>query len=595
MSVSPNQGAGGEVRLTVFVDGTALAETIDVVTVTVTAPVNRIPSAEIVTLDGDMPNQDFPLSNETFAPGSKVKINAGYDDEEDTIFEGIVTRHGIRIGNDGGSQLVVECRDPAVAMTVGRKNAVFLNQKDSDILSSIIGDYADLSNDVTSTDTTHGELVQYYCSDWDFVLSRAEANGMLTIASSGKLTIAPPDTSAGPELSVTYGEDLMELNADLETHDQLSAVAGAGWDLQSLAVVEETVEPEGLNKQGDVSAADIAKVSAPDTFQLQTPAPMEKTSLKSWAKGLQVKSELSRIRGSMAFRGSSKALPGCMIELAGVGEHFSGTVYVGSVTHTIENGGWTTEVEMGIPPEPFSENRNLTAPPASGLVPGIEGLYVGIVKKLNEDPDSQYRIQVTIPILQDSSDGVWARLSGMYASKGFGAFFIPEVGDEVVLGFFNNDPSHPVVLGSLYSSGRKPAYELEAENNSKALVTRSELKLEFDDDKKIVTVTTPGKNKIVLNDDEKSILLQDQNSNKVTLNDSGIQLQSQKDVTIKAMGKITLDATGELGLSSKADVKVSGLNVSNEAKVGFTAKGNASAELSASGQTTVKGAMVMIN
>ena len=48
-------------------------------------------------------------------------------------------------------------------------------------------------------------------------------------------------------------------------------------------------------------------------------------------------------------------------------------------------------------------------------------------------------------------------------------------------------------------------------------------------------------------------------------------------------------------ITSKADVKIDGLNVNCEAKVGLVAKGAASAELSASGQTTVKGAMVMIN
>ncbi|MCH8207813.1 MAG: Rhs element Vgr protein, partial [Nitrospinae bacterium] len=67
------------------------------------------------------------------------------------------------------------------------------------------------------------------------------------------------------------------------------------------------------------------------------------------------------------------------------------------------------------------------------------------------------------------------------------------------------------------------------------------------------------------------------------------------DISITAKGKVTIDAVGEVGITSKADVKVEGLNVSNTAKVGFTAKGNATAEISASGQTTIKGAMVMIN
>ena len=106
---------------------------------------------------------------------------------------------------------------------------------------------------------------------------------------------------------------------------------------------------------------------------------------------------------------------------------------------------------------------------------------------------------------------------------------------------------------------------------------------------------TPGNNQIVISDEDKSIVLKDQNNNMIELGPNGIVLDSPKDIKITAKGKITIDAMGEVGITSKADVKLDGLNITNTAKVGFTAKGNATAEISASGQTTVKGAMVMIN
>ena len=109
------------------------------------------------------------------------------------------------------------------------------------------------------------------------------------------------------------------------------------------------------------------------------------------------------------------------------------------------------------------------------------------------------------------------------------------------------------------------------------------------------TVTTPAKNKVVLSDKDKSILVQDQNNNKVELNPSGITIDSPKDIKISAQGTISIDAVGKIGITSQADVATKGLNVECSANVAFTAKGNASAELSASGQTTVRGALVMIN
>ena len=106
---------------------------------------------------------------------------------------------------------------------------------------------------------------------------------------------------------------------------------------------------------------------------------------------------------------------------------------------------------------------------------------------------------------------------------------------------------------------------------------------------------TPGGNKVVISDDDKSILLQDQNSNEVKLGTDGIRLDSPRDITINAKGKITLDAFGEIGVRSKADTNIEGLNVNAKANIGFVGKGSATAELSAAGNTTVKGAMVMIN
>jgi Rhs element Vgr protein len=359
--------------------------------------------------------------------------------------------------------------------------------------------------------------------------------------------------------------------------------------------VVEQAAPQTLNTQGDLASADLSSVLNLSSFTLQTAAPLEKTALQEWAKGQQLKAGLSRIRGRMKFQGSAKAKIGAQIELDGVGNRFNGNVFVSSVNHELAQGNWITEVDFGMSFDWFAEQRDLVAAPAAGLLPGVDGLQIGVVKKLDADPEGQYKIQVSTPLMQAETDGVWARLANFYASNAFGAFFIPEIGDEVVLGYLNNDPSSPIVLGSLYSSKLKPPYELTADNFTKAVVTKSKLKIEFDDDKKIITITTPGNNKIVLSDDGKSILLQDQNSNKVQLSDSGIVLDSPKDISITAKGKITLDAVGEIGVTSKADVKIAGLNINNSANVGFVAKGNASAELSASGQTTVKGAMVMIN
>ena len=106
---------------------------------------------------------------------------------------------------------------------------------------------------------------------------------------------------------------------------------------------------------------------------------------------------------------------------------------------------------------------------------------------------------------------------------------------------------------------------------------------------------TPDGNSCTLNDKEKSITLKDISGNTVVLDDSGVVIDSIKDIKLSAIGDIEISATGSIDLKATADLKGDGANIELSAKSAFTAKGNASAEISASGQTTVKGAMVMIN
>ncbi|MDG2420496.1 MAG: type VI secretion system tip protein VgrG [Gammaproteobacteria bacterium] len=596
MANSPDKDSDGVIKLTIFSEGSKLDDAIKIVDVIVQKSVNAVPLARFTVLDGDMPEKDFPISDtDDLAPGKKIKINAGYKDKEETIFEGIVVKHNVKITGDNYSRLHIECRDNAVAMTIGRKNSNFIEVKDSEVITDLIGGYSDLSASVEDTATEHKELVQYYCTDWDFMLSRAEVSGLIVIVDDNGVSVAPPEVDGESVLKVTYGQDLKEFHAEIDARHQYKEVKGACWDPGTQAVVEQVASSESLNEQGDLDSATLSKVIGLDSFRLQTPTMMETTALKDWAESQQIKSGLSRITGSMKFQGSAKVKPGTLVEIEGVGSRFSGNVFVSQVVHEIVEGNWISEVKFGMSADWFAEKRDLSAPITSGLVPGVQGLQIGIVMKLDEDPEGQNKIQVKIPLLQAETEGVWARLASYYASEGIGEFFIPEIGDEVVLGYLNNDPAHPIILGSLYSSQKQPPYPLTADNFIKAIVTKSELKVEFDDEKKVITIVTPGENKIVISDEDKSILITDQSANKVELSDSGIVMDSPKDITLSAQGKISLDAMGEISISSQADFKTSGLNIEHNANVGLTAKGGASAEISAGGNTTVKGAMVMIN
>lgn len=596
MPDSPKLKGDSTIKVTLTINGKAMDDTWQILSIRSEKAVNKIPWAHIELADGDMPNGDFPLSSaDAFVPGATICINAGYGQQVDTLFKGVVVRHGIQIAGDNQSRLRIECRDATVKMTVGRKNANFINKKDSDVLSQLIGQYGDLSAAVTATQQTLDELVQFYCTDWDFLVARAEVNGLLVMVDDSQVTVAPPDVNAAAKLSVTYGQDLMELQADMDARAQYSSVTATAWDLGNQKMIEAESGSKTLNPQGNLTAGDLSAVIGLSAYRLQTSIPMAQERVKAWTDAQQVKSGLARIRGRMTFQGNAKIKPGDLVELTGAGDRFSGPVFATAVIHTIAQGDWTTTVCFGLSPEWFVEARNTQPPMAAGMLPGVEGLQIGVVVQIHEDPAGQYRVKVNVPVLQADTEGVWARLASPYASEGFGWCFFPEIGDEVVLGYFNNDPCHPVVIGALYSSNRKAPLLPAEKNNNKTLMTRSQLELSFDEEKKSITITTAAGNRITLSDEDKSITVTDQNDNTVSLESDGISLNSPKNITIKASGNISIQADAQIDVTAKTNIQLSGMNIDNKADVGFTAKGNATAEVSASGQTTVKGAMVMIN
>jgi uncharacterized protein involved in type VI secretion and phage assembly len=187
-------------------------------------------------------------------------------------------------------------------------------------------------------------------------------------------------------------------------------------------------------------------------------------------------------------------------------------------------------------------------------------------------------------------------LSHLYATASAGSFFIPEVGSSVVIGFLNEDPRFPVVLGSLYNSTNAPPETISADNPKKSIISKSLLKLEFDDTDKIITLLTPGGNTLIISDKDKGITLEDLNGNKIKTSTSGIEITSDFNITIKSGQKVAISGTTGVDIAcSGGDVGLKGLNVAAEAQIKASIKGTAQAELVASGQTVVKGGVVMIN
>ena len=562
----------------ILVEGEELSKKHQVKRILVEKEINRITTATLTLVDGEAAKQDFNLSNkDLLIPGKLIEVSAGYHSDEEQIFKGIIIKHSIKIRNNR-SLLIVECKDEAVKMTIGRKSKYYYELADSEIFESIIDSYR-LEKDIEKTNYTHKELVQYQTSDWDFIVSRAQANGKLCFLEDGKISIKKPDVAQDAVETVAFGATILDFDAEIDARNQYHKVSSYAWTPADQELLEIEANDSNVSLNGNLSTSELGDTIGLENYELRHGGTLSDVELQDWADAKSLFQQLAKIRGRVKFQGISTVKPGVILNLEGVGERFNGKAYISGVRHEIAEGNWTVDAQFGINPEWFSETFDINPQPASGLLGAVNGLQIGVVSQLQDDPDGEDRILVQLPIVNDQEQGIWCRIASLDAGENRGFFFRPEIGDEVIVGFINEDPNDAIVLGMLNSSAKPAPLTASDDNHEKGLVTRSEMKVLFNDDKKSVRIETPAGKVISLDEDAGTIILEDENSNTITIDSNGIAIESGADVDIKATG----------------DVNIEGTNVNIKASAQFKAEGSAGAEMSSSGTATVKGSLVQIN
>jgi len=572
----------------VIVDGEILRDQYIVQSINVHRKINKITTAEFAFLDGDPSMVDFELQNkDVVTPGKAIIINAGYHQKNMAkIFEGVVLKVGVSIKPGGHSEVTCYCVNKAHYLTVGRHNKYFTDKKDNEIFSEIIGEYG-IDKDVETTKIKHPQVIQYGCCDWDFIISRLEINGLILLTEDDKIKIKKPDFDSAPIHLLTYGTDIMKSELEIDGGFQLKKVKTISWNPDDQQLNEATNRNVNVNLQGNSGLIEhslLADKFNKKEFLLQSTGNLPETDLEEWATAQFQRAKMSRTTGSMTCNGTEKFKPNTIVELKGLGRWFDGKAYIREVNHVIQSGSWIAEIFLGWEKDWYIDSRHdIINPSTTGQLPAMEGLYIGKVKQLENDPEGSFRIKLDIPVVTESSDGVWARLSTMHASNSHGTYYVPEIDDEVIVGFLNADSRYPIILGSVYSASHESPYGHKDSNNIKGFVSRSKLKLTYDESDKSITLETPGGRTFCMDDSGQKITMEDPFGNKMEMGASGISIDSN--------GKI--DISGKLGvsISGTTNVDISSIGPTNVKGSITNVTGNISAVMSAP-TATVSGQMV---
>ncbi len=574
----PSTSNNGVVTFTVKIGGDAVPKSINIASAVIQHQANRIPSCRLIIYDGEAAKSDFPVANgEFFIPGKEMELWAGFSSEEELLFKGIIIKQSIKLRQDTSPTLEIIAKDACVQLTTNAKQKYFSEKSDKQMIEEIVEE-AGLTAEVSDTGAALKEMVQYHASDWDFILMRAEANGLICYCEDGKLLAQKPNLTADASLELLFGASLLELDAEQDARTQFSDLHAQTWSHADQQLIDVAANAPQINEAGNITANDLSAVTKNEKKIIQHGGAIPQQQLQQWADAQLMRTKLSKIRGSAKFRGYAAVKPGQMISLNGIGDRFNGDVYISGIRHELYGGEWSTVAQFGLDAESFAskiQTNNLSVP---GFVPAVKGLHVGIVTDL-EDPQNEFRVKVKIPAVSMQEEGMWARMMMPDAGNNRGFFFRPEVGDEVVLGFFHEDPNYAVVLGCLHSSANTAPLHQSNDNHEKGLYTRSEMKWVWNDEKKSFTTETPGGKKIIIDENAAKIEIADENQNKIVMNADGITIEAGKAVTIKA----------------GTDLKLQSLNAEMKADVNGKINAGAAMELSSGGSTSVKGATVMIN
>jgi Rhs element Vgr protein len=351
------------------------------------------------------------------------------------------------------------------------------------------------------------------------------------------------------------------------------------WDPAQQSVLEKDAADPGVSGPGNLQTTDLAAAIALDHLELQHAAVTEEEA-QAWADSEWLRSQMSRVSGRIKCEGIGIVSPGNLVTLAGVGDRYNGNVFVTGVRHDFDLvQGWKTHIQFGSIEGRLADDNGVSAPKASALLPGVNGLQIGVVVS-NEDPDGEHRVRVRMPLVSEDEDGTWARVASLDAGDNRGFFFRPEIGDEVVLGFLNDDPRQAVILGMLHSSAKAAPLEGSEDNHEKVYQSRSKMRLYFNDDKRVMQFETPAGNKITLSEKDKAIKMEDQNGNKIEMTPDGIKIESSKALQLKAGAEVKMESGTSFSAKGGTQLKL---------------EGTSSAEISSTATTKVKGSLVELN
>ncbi|MFF7379300.1 phage baseplate assembly protein V [Streptomyces massasporeus] len=480
------------------------------------------------------------LDSALLDPGKTVEIRLGYGNDLKPAFLGEIAAVEPSFPQSGAPTVQVSGYDKSYRMRHAEQEPTEYTFMNDSMVAAQIAVENGLLPVVDPTPGLKEKIIQVG-GDMAFLKERAQRYHFDVYVEWDRLHFQFPRPQAAAHV-LEWGRNLSSFSPRISAQGAagLQAVRGYNQELaqtiHGLALAAD-LDPEQLTERLGSSAADLVLTLARKGIRrhvLENPL-----DAKILAESLLTELLEGMYEGTGSCLGIPELTAGQFIEMRGVGKRFSGTYRLRKVSHRIDDGGYTTE--FSISQRGHSSllgllRKQIVHQPPPDRVEPFYGVVLAVVEDNHEvmavPPKVPIgRVKVSFPGLSDRFTSGWAPCARPMAGKDMGFYWLPEVGDQVLVAFEHGDLGKPYVIGGLWNADQPPPEtNTDGANSTRVIKSRAGHTITFDDEK------TGGE--LVIKDGGRG--------STITLNaaDGSLSISAAGDLTITAGGSITLAAAG---------------------------------------------------
>ncbi|MGV0107035.1 Rhs element Vgr protein [Nostoc sp. DSM 114160] len=502
-----------------------------------------------------------------FKIGKKVKLgftssttldNNFQEEVGEFLIEGEITAMEVHFNEKSEADIIVRGYDISHRLHRGRYNRSFLNKTDSDIVKQIVKEVGIKLGNIEATGEVHKYVFQENQTNMEFLRERAARIGFELFITEEKLNFCKPKTQGA--LSLKWLVDINKFSTRVTSAEQISSVEVRAWDYTQKQLISGTAKKEKQvtetgNRLGSSTSNAFSNLKSPKMIVVDKPVASKKQA-DTMAQALCDELGGEFVYADAKAEGNPEIRPGRVINLQGMGDRYSGKYYVTETRHFFGQRVYETYFSVrGL----RSGSLFTTLSPEKRLQPS-ETLLVGIVTD-NKDPEAWGRVKVKFPTLTEEHTSDWARVVAVGAGQNRGFDCLPEVNDEVLVGFEHGDIHRPYVIGGVWNGKDAPPEKVSDSVTSgvrlRTIKTRVGHVLQFvEEDKGTsktgIRVETKDGHKIYLNDSQRCIEIETKGGHRIKMDDMA------KSVSVKSTGNMSLDARGNIDISATGTITVKG-------------------------------------